>query len=45
MKQTVCLYFVTLLVFSCTSLDNDQDQQDSDSNFYALTVGNSWEYK
>lgn len=32
------------MMFSC-SKDDSQTPETTDSNFYALTVGNSWEYK
>ncbi|WP_299364680.1 hypothetical protein [Winogradskyella sp.] len=45
MKRTVYLCFIALITFSCSTTDNNQDAQDADSNFYALTVGNQWIYK
>lgn len=45
MKRTVYFYFIALLAFSCSTSDHNQDSQDSNSNFYALTVGNEWVYK
>ena len=45
MKRTVYLCLIALLAFSCTTSDNNEDQQDPESNFYALTVGNNWVYK
>lgn len=38
-----CLFFCSLL-FSCNS-DDDSQNLPTESNFYALTVGNSWVYK
>ena len=43
MKRTVYLCFIALIAFSCSTTDHNQD--DLDSNFYALTVGNEWVYK
>lgn len=41
MLLTVCLFTI---VYSCTS-DDSQTPDDQVTNFYALTIGNSWEYK
>jgi len=38
---TVCILF---LFFSCSDDDSDNQEPQND-NFYALTVGNSWEYR
>ncbi|MBV7270305.1 hypothetical protein [Winogradskyella luteola] len=44
MKRIVYVCFIALFLSSCTS-DNDDNLQNEDSNFYALTVGNQWVYK
>ncbi|WP_299111786.1 hypothetical protein [uncultured Winogradskyella sp.] len=44
MKRIVYLCFFAILLSSCAT-DNDDNLQNSDSNFYALTVGNEWVYK
>lgn len=44
MKRIVYFCLLTLFLSSCNS-DNDDNLQDEDSNFYALTVGNKWVYK
>ncbi|MEO1030934.1 MAG: hypothetical protein AAFX55_06000 [Bacteroidota bacterium] len=45
MKRTVYLCFIALLTLSCSASDDHQDNQDPNSNFYALNVGNQWVYK
>ncbi len=44
-KAKKCFVILLVLIFnsSCSSEESDSSQQTS--NFYALTVGNSWEYK
>lgn len=42
MKRVIYLYLIVLMVISCTA---SNDNQDPESNFYALTVGNTWEYR
>ena len=44
MKRIIYVCFLALFLSSCTT-DNDDNSQPEDSNFYALTVGNSWEYR
>ncbi|NRD21012.1 hypothetical protein HNV08_13225 [Winogradskyella eckloniae] len=44
MKRIVYVFFFALLVSSCAP-DNDENFQNPDSNFYALSVGNQWVYK
>ncbi|QRM88050.1 hypothetical protein FG167_02025 [Lacinutrix sp. WUR7] len=39
---TVCFF---ALFFSCNSDDDDNNSSEAEDNFYALTVGNSWEYR
>lgn len=43
MKKVMIILFVTTCLYSCTSDDTNETQEAN--NFYALTVGNSWEYK
>ncbi len=45
MKLVIYVCFFAILLSSCTTSDNDQDPQDPESNFYALTLGNEWVYK
>jgi hypothetical protein len=45
MTRIIYVCFFAILFYSCTTSDNNQDQQDAESNFYALTVGNEWVYK
>ncbi len=45
MKRAVYLCFIVLLAFSCSISDHNEDQLDSESNFYALSIGNTWVYK
>ena len=45
MKRIIYVCFIAILLSSCTTSDNNQDEQDLNSNFYALTVGNEWVYK
>lgn len=42
-KKYLVIILTIIVGFSCSSEDNTTEQQNS--NFYALTVGNSWEYK
>ncbi|MBU2928744.1 hypothetical protein [Winogradskyella psychrotolerans] len=42
MKRIIYVCFIAMLLSSCTTSDNNQDL---DSNFYALTVGNQWHYR
>ncbi|WP_296316942.1 hypothetical protein [Winogradskyella sp. UBA3174] len=42
MKRILYVCFFAVLLLSCTTSDNDQDPE---SNFYALTEGNEWIYK
>ena len=44
MKRICYVFLFILLFFSCSS-DNDDNFFVETSNFYALTVGNSWVYK
>ncbi len=44
MKRIIYVCFIALFLSSCTS-DNDDNPQNENSNFYALTVGNQWVYK
>ncbi len=46
MKRLLLCFSVVLIIFSCSESDSsvNQDNQ-SNTNFYALTVGNSWVYK
>lgn len=44
MKRIIYVCFFAFLLSSCAT-DNDDNLQNSDSNFYALTVGNQWVYK
>ena len=45
MKRVIYVCFLAILLSSCTASDNDQDPQDPETNFYALTIGNEWVYK
>lgn len=48
MKRAMLCLFMSFLIFSCNSDDNNpqpQTQQDDSPGFYALKVGNSWVYK
>ncbi|WP_034061961.1 hypothetical protein [Lacinutrix jangbogonensis] len=46
MKRIILLLCIIVFTFSCSSDDNEaQTTQPPESNFYALTVGNSWVYK
>jgi len=46
MKRIIFLLCIIAFAFSCSNSDNSlQTQQPPESNFYALTVGNSWVYK
>lgn len=42
-KKSFIILLVLILNYSCSSEESDSSQQTS--NFYALTVGNSWDYK
>ena len=42
MKRIIYVCFLAVLLSSCSTSDSNQDP---DSNFYALTVGNEWIYK
>ena len=44
MKQIFYVCVFAFLLSSCSSSDSDNNQ-DPESNFYALTVGNEWTYK
>ncbi len=44
MKRTVISISIAVLIFSCSESETNIPLQE-DSNFYALTVGNSWVYK
>ncbi|WP_282032166.1 hypothetical protein [Winogradskyella eximia] len=44
MKQIIYVCVFAFLLSSCSSSDSDNNQ-DPESNFYALTVGNEWTYK
>ncbi|WP_407557290.1 hypothetical protein [Winogradskyella sp. 4-2091] len=44
MKRIVYAFVFAFLVSSCAT-DTDENFQNPDSNFYALTVGNQWVYK
>ncbi|TYA71385.1 hypothetical protein [Seonamhaeicola marinus] len=43
MKTTLSILSISILLFSCSS--NQSSDNANDTNFYALTVGNSWVYK
>lgn len=43
MKREILIIFLIILNYSCSSEDSTEVQQTG--NFYALTIGNSWEYK
>jgi len=43
MKKYIVISLVVMLNYACSTEDTNEDQQTD--NFYALTVGNSWEYK
>ena len=45
MKKVVLIFSVCLLFFSCSSDDDSQPENQSETNFYGLVVGNSWVYK
>jgi len=45
MKRIIYVSFFAVLLSSCSTSDNNQNQQNEASNFYALTVGNEWVYK
>ncbi|WP_296384718.1 hypothetical protein [Winogradskyella sp.] len=45
MKRIIYVCFIAIVLSSCTTSDNNQDPEDLESNFYALTVGNEWVYK
>ena len=45
MTRIIYVCFFAILFSSCTTSDNNQDQLEAESNFYALTVGNEWVYK
>ena len=45
MKRILFSVFFFALLFSCSSNDENPIQSQPESNFYALTVGNSWVYK
>lgn len=45
MKRIIYVCLFVLLVMSCSTAENDTDPLNSESNFYALTVGNEWVYK
>ncbi len=45
MKTTHLLLALSILVFSCSSDDQEVQEEVPVDNFYALTVGNSWIYK
>ncbi|GAB5565203.1 MAG: hypothetical protein Wins2KO_22660 [Winogradskyella sp.] len=46
MKRLFMCLCIVALSFSCSESDNSENlNNQSDSNFYALTVGNSWVYK
>jgi hypothetical protein len=46
MKNLLLCFCIIAFAFSCTESDNSEDQINLPyTNFYALTVGNSWVYK
>lgn len=45
MKRIVYVCFFALMCASCSTTESNQEQSNPESNFYALTVGNSWVYK
>jgi hypothetical protein len=45
MKRSIFFLAFLTLIFSCNSGDSSQPQSESENNFYALTVGNLWEYR
>jgi len=45
MKRILFLPIVLILLVSCNDDDSLPIQMNAPSNFYALTVGNTWEYK
>lgn len=45
MKRIYLLLCISALFFSCSTESNSENQVPEEENFYALTVGNSWEYK
>lgn len=45
MKHLIYVCFFAFLLSSCTTSESDQNPQDEESNFYALTIGNEWVYK
>lgn len=45
MKRIIFTFCIIAFAFSCSSNDNSQEQSPPESNFYALTIGNSWVYK
>lgn len=44
MKRLFLFAYALAFVFSCSTSDNEVEPN-SESNFYALTIGNSWVYK
>lgn len=44
MKREILILSILILSYACSSEDNTSPNEQTD-NFYALTVGNSWEYK
>ncbi|WP_299890235.1 hypothetical protein [uncultured Lacinutrix sp.] len=45
MKRIIFSLCIIAFAFSCSTDSTTQTQQPPESNFYALTVGNSWVYK
>lgn len=45
MKRLFLIATFSALLFACNSSDDTQIQEPETSNFYALTVGNSWVYE
>jgi len=46
MKRLLLCFSICLIIFSCTESDSSiNENSQSDTNFYALEIGNSWVYK
>ncbi len=46
MKRLLLCFSISAFIFSCTESDNSENLMNPpDTNFYALTIGNSWVYK
>ena len=44
MKRIIYVCFFQIVFYACTTSDKNQDQRAAASKFYALTIGNEWDY-